>query len=325
MPHDHTHLEEDHHHSHDGIFHTHAPAGRMGRALVLTVAILLVEFIGGLFSHSLALLSDAGHVLTDVFAIGLSLFALRQAEKPADESMTFGYHRSGILAAFINALTLILITLFILIGAYHRMRQPEPVHSTWMFVSAGVGLIVNLYLGLGMRHEDNLNVRSAVLHMLGDAIASAGVIIAAAIMLVTHRYIIDPILSVAIAILIAFGAWRIVRQTLKILMEGTPSNVNFQQICTELKSLPGIRDVHDVHVWSITSGKNALSCHAVLDGDLTVRDSQAVLRDAEHCLLHLGIGHVTIQIEDGSHPHENTALCISNDRERDAQHVGTPE
>ncbi|MFB5189886.1 cation diffusion facilitator family transporter [Alicyclobacillus fastidiosus] len=297
------------HHHHHGILHTHAPTGKMGKAFVLTCAILIVELIGGWFSHSLALMSDAGHVLTDVFAIGLSWFAIRQSVKPADESMTFGYARSGILAALVNGLTLIVITLWILMEAYRRLQHPGHVHSLWMFISASVGLCVNLYLALGMRHEENLNVKSAVLHMLGDAAASAGVIVAGIIISFTHWYIVDPLLSIAIAVLIAFGAWRIVRQTMKILMEGTPQTVDFRAVVDELKALPGIQDVHDVHVWAITSGQNALSCHAVLDGNMTIRDSQQVLRDAEHCLAHFGIGHVTIQIEDGSHPHENRELC----------------
>ncbi|GMA60124.1 cation diffusion facilitator family transporter [Alicyclobacillus fastidiosus] len=311
MAHHHAHHHHDAggHHHHDGILHTHAPAGKMGKAFVLTCAILVVELIGGMLSHSLALMSDAGHVLTDVFAIGLSWFAIRQSVKPADESMTFGYARSGILAAQVNGLTLIVITLWILVEAYRRLQHPSHVHSLWMFISATVGICVNLYLALGMRHEENLNVKSAVLHMLGDAAASAGVLVAGIIISFTHWYIVDPLLSIAIAVLIAFGAWRIVRQTMKILMEGTPQTIDFRAVVDELKALPGIQDVHDVHVWAITSGQNALSCHAVLDGNMTIRDSQQILRDAEHSLSHFGIGHVTIQIEDGSHPHENRELC----------------
>ncbi|MCY0876917.1 MAG: cation diffusion facilitator family transporter, partial [Firmicutes bacterium] len=264
--------DHSHGHDHHDLFHTHAPADKMKRAFWLTIVILLVECIGGLLSHSLALLSDAGHVLTDVIALGLAWYALRQAEKPSDESMTFGYVRSGILAALFNGILLIAITLWILVEAYGRFRQPEIVHSTWMFISAGIGLAINLYLGLGMRNDHDLNVRSAVLHMLGDAAASAGVIVAGVVIVMTHWYPIDPLLSVLIALLIAFGAWRIVRQTAQILMEGTPRGIGFQSVITTIRSVQGVQDVHDVHMWCIASGRNALSCHLVLDGGLTIRD-----------------------------------------------------
>lgn len=301
----------EHSHNHGDVFHSHAPAGKMKTAFFLTLAILVVELLGGWISHSLALLSDAGHVLTDIVSIGLSWFALKQAEKPSNRTMTYGYYRSGILAALFNGMLLILITIWILWEAYGRFRHPEHIEPLWMFISAGVGLLVNLYLGLGMRHEEDLNVRSAVLHMLGDASASAGVIIGGIVIVFTHWYVVDPILSVLISILIAFGAWRIVRQTVGILMEGTPKGIDFDKVVGELRSVKCVQDVHDVHIWSITSGKNALSCHIVLDGDMTIRQSQDVLREMEHRLTHMGIGHATIQTEDGGHPHGDSELCAT--------------
>ena len=301
----------DHSHDHEDVFHSHAPAGRMKTAFFLTLIICAVEVLGGVLSHSLALLSDAGHVLTDIVSIGLSWFALKQAEKPSDRRMTYGYYRSGILAALFNGMLLILITIWILWEAYGRFRSPEYVAPLWMFISASVGLLVNLYLGLGMRHAEDLNVRSAVLHMLGDASASAGVIVGGIIIVFTHWYVVDPILSVLISILIAFGAWRIVKQTVGILMEGTPKGIDFNKVVDELKAVQGVYDVHDVHIWSITSGKNALSCHIVLDGDMSIRQSQQILRDMEHRLIHMGIGHVTIQTEDQGHPHEDSELCAT--------------
>lgn len=300
-------------HDHGGVFHSHAPAGQMKTAFFLTLLILVVEVIGGLLSHSLALLSDAGHVLTDIAAIGLSWYAVRQAEKSPDEKMTFGYYRSGILAALINGITLILITFWILWEAYGRFQHPQPVQSTWMFISAGIGLLMNLYLGLGMRKSEDINVKSAVLHMLGDAAASAGVIVGGFIILFTHDYVVDPVLSVLIAILIAYGAWRIVRQTTMILMEGTPQGIDFQKVVSEIKQVSGVQDAHDIHLWCITSGKNALSCHVVLDGEMTIRESQSMLREMEHRLVHLGIGHVTIQTEDAGHPHDNSELCTAKE------------
>ena len=302
---------DGHDHDHGDVFHSHAPVGKMKVAFLLTLFILVVEFAGGLLSHSLALLSDAGHVLTDIAALGLSWYALRQAEKPSDERMTFGYHRSGILAALINGISLMLITLWILWEAFQRFQHPQPVQSAWMFAGAGVGLALNLYLGLGMHKDDNINVKSAVMHMLGDAAASAGVIAGGCVMLATKWYVVDPILSVLIAALIAFGAWRIVRQTLVVLMEGTPRGVSFQSVVEEIKTVTGVQEVHDVHMWCIASGRNALSCHLVLDGTLTIREGQSILRDLEHRLAHLGIGHVTIQMEDADHPHEQSEFCAA--------------
>ncbi|WP_245530771.1 cation diffusion facilitator family transporter [Alicyclobacillus acidocaldarius] len=278
-------------------------------AFFLTLIILVIEALGGWISHSLALWSDAGHVLSDLAAIGLSWYAMKQSQKPANEGMTFGYYRAGILAAFVNGVTLILITLWILREAYGRFQHPEHVTPTWMFLSAGVGLVMNLYLGLGMRHEENINVQSAVLHMLGDAAASAGVIMGGIIIAFTRWYVIDPILSVLIALLIAFGAWRIVRQTVNVLMEGTPVGIEIPQVVDAILSVKGIQQVHDLHVWTITSGRNALSCHVVVDGKMTVQETQNILRDVEHKLIHLGIRHVTIQPEDAAHPHGDSILC----------------
>ncbi|GIM44891.1 CDF family zinc efflux transporter CzrB [Collibacillus ludicampi] len=309
----HHHNHNHHHHHHHDVVHSHTPIGKMKLAFFLTLIILLAEVIGGFISHSLALLSDAGHVLTDIAAIGLSWYALHQGEKPANQNMTFGYHRAGILAALINGISLIIITLFILWEAVQRFQHPQPVESTWMFIGAGVGLLVNVFLGLGLRHEENINVRSAVLHILGDAAASAGVILGGLMIALTGWTMIDPILSVVIALLIAFGAWRIVKQTVVILMEGTPADVEISNVIDEIRSIHGVFDVHDMHVWSITSGKNALSCHVVLDGAITIKDSQSILREIELRLIHLGIGHVTIQMEDADHPHDDSVLCRNNE------------
>lgn len=303
---------EDHHHCSGGI-HSHAPAGKMGTAFFITLAILAVEVAGGVISNSLALLSDAGHVLTDVAAIGLSWYALKQAQKPPSHKMTYGYFRTGILAAFINAVSLIAIALVIGWEAYGRLAHPEPVGSTAMFVSAGIGLLANLYMGLGMRGASDLNVRSAVLHMLGDAAASAGVIVGGIIIAFTGWYIIDPLLSLAIAVLIAAGAWRLVKETVSILMESTPASINLEQVAKIMLDTDGVQEIHDIHVWGITTGRNALSCHLVVDGGLTVGEGQRVLREIEHKLYHMGIRHTTIQFEDESHPHERQLLCSLQD------------
>ncbi|RIV20925.1 cation transporter, partial [Alicyclobacillaceae bacterium I2511] len=164
-------------------------------------------------------------------------------------------------------------------------------------------------LGLGMGGDDNLNVRSAVLHMLGDAAASAGVIVAAVVIGFTHWYILDPLLSVLIGLLVSLGAWRVVRQTLTILMEGTPQGVAMADVVETLRSVPGVKDVHDLHLWSISSGRNALSCHMVLDGSLTIRESQDILWEVKRRLANLSVGHITIQTEDDRYTHADSLLC----------------
>jgi cobalt-zinc-cadmium efflux system protein len=303
----------NHDHDHGDVFHSHAPIGKMKLAFFLTLIILVVELVGGFISHSLALLSDAGHVLTDIAAIGLSWYAMHQSQKPASEKFTYGYHRSGILAAFVNAMMLIVIAVVILYEAIDRFKNPQPVGSTWMFISASVGLIMNLYLGLGLSKEENINVKSAVLHMIGDAMASAGVIVGGLIILFTGWNIVDPILSVLIAFLIAFGAWKIVKQTVGILMEGTPKGLSLEEVMEKICTVKGVLNVHDLHIWSITSGKNALSCHVVLNNQITFQESQLILREIEHKLQHQGIGHVTIQLENKEHPHDEAAICSTTE------------
>lgn len=298
-----------HGHDHGGAFHTHAPAGKMKTAFFLTLLILVVEATGGFLSNSLALLSDAGHVLTDIGAISLSWYALRQGQKPPNERMTYGYDRTGILAALVNAVSLILIALVILWEAYHRFSRPEPVQSTAMFISAGVGLLVNLYMGLGMRGSEDINVKSAVLHMLGDAAASAGVIVGGIIITFTHWYVVDPILSVLIALLIATGAWRVLQQTVSILMESTPKGIELPSIAQVIASTPGVAGVHDLHIWSITAGKHALSCHVVLTGNPSLTETQTIINNIEHKLVHERINHATIQPEDIHHLHDNSLFC----------------
>ncbi len=288
------------HHGHD---HTHGMAKQTLRlAFFLTLIILAAEVIGGLFAHSLALLSDAGHVLTDIFALGLAWFATAQAEQPANAHKTFGYHRVGILAALINALTLILITIWILWEAIQRFGHPEPVQPLVMFVSAGIGIVMNLFIGFGLQKEGgNLNVRAAALHVFGDVGASVAVVIAGLIILLTGWYPADPVLSVGIAGLIAIGAWRILRETTDILLEAVPKEINLSALVRDMMRVEGVQDIHDLHVWCITSGMYALSCHAQIE-DLPPSQSASILSSLETMLQEqYRIGHTTIQFESHSH------------------------
>lgn len=285
--------------THTHAHHTHGMAKRTLRlAFFLTMIILVAELTGGLFANSLALLSDAGHVVTDIFALGLAWFATAQAERPANAHKTFGYHRVGILAALVNAITLILIAIAIIWEAVLRFQHPEPIQPLVMFIAAGIGIAVNLFIGFGLHKEsDNLNVRAATLHVFGDVGASVGVIIAALVILLTGWTIADPILSIGIAVLIAIGAWRILRETSNILLESVPAAISLPTLVRDMRAIKGVRDVHDLHVWSITNEMYALSCHALIY-DVPTSKSSAMLQSLNTMLADkYHIGHTTIQFE----------------------------
>ncbi len=291
-------------------------------ALALPFVILLVEFAGGLISHSLALLSDAGHVLTDVFALGLAWFALEQSKRPADRRRSYGYQRVSILAALVNSVTLIIIVIAIAYEALRRLASPEPVQGWVVIVTALIGIAVNSYVVFGLRGETkSLNMRAAFLHVAGDIGASVGVVIAGAVILLTGRLYIDPILSLGIAALIAFGAWRIVRETGNLLLEGTTPDIDLSAVSDEIKQTSKVVSVHDLHVWALSSEDTALSVHVVV-GDCPLGDAEHLVRDLEQRLCgRFAIGHTTIQVEschpcgeihhgagEHNHPHEHLVL-----------------
>jgi cobalt-zinc-cadmium efflux system protein len=283
--------------------HSHGMAKQTLRlAFFLTLIIVAAEVTGGLLAHSLALLSDAGHALTDIFALGLAWLATAQAERPANARKTFGYHRVGILAALTNALTLLLVTVWILYEAVQRFQHPETVQPLFMFASAGIGIAVNLYIGFGLQKEkENLNARAAALHVFGDVGASLGVIVAGLVILLTGWTPADLILSVGIAALIAVGAWRIVRETTNFLLEAVPQDIRMEALVRDMRSIAGVEDVHDLHVWGITSGMSALSCHALI-ADQQTSESASILRSLETMLSErYRIGHSTIQFECHAH------------------------
>jgi cobalt-zinc-cadmium efflux system protein len=288
-------------------------------ALGLTVGVLLVEFAGGLLSHSLALLSDAGHVLTDVFALGLAWFAVEQSKRPADTRHTYGYQRTSILAALLNSVTLIVIVLAIAYEAVRRFAAPEPVQGGVVIATALVGIAINAYVVLLLRRDsESLNLRAALLHVTGDVAASFGVVIAGAVILLTGWLYIDPLLSLAIAAFIAYGAWRIVRETVHVLLEGTPGEIDLEAVTKEIKRTNLITNVHDLHVWALSSEEIALSCHVVV-GDCPLGDAEHLVRDLEGRICdRFAIGHTTIQVEschpcgeihhgagEHNHPHEH--------------------
>jgi cobalt-zinc-cadmium efflux system protein len=291
-------------------------------ALALTLVILVVEFAGGLISHSLALLSDAGHVLTDVFALGLAWFAVEQSKRPADQRRSYGYHRVSILAALVNSVSLIVIVIAIAYEALRRLANPEPVQGVVVIVTALVAIAVNSFVIFGLRGETkSLNMRAAFLHVAGDIGASAGVVLAGAVILLTGWLYIDPILSLGIAALIALGAWRIVRETVNLLLEGTPPEIDLSAVTKEIKGSSQVVSLHDLHVWALSSEDMALSVHVVVD-DCSLGDAEHVVRDLEGRLCdHFAIGHTTIQVEschpcgeihhgagEHNHPHQHMSF-----------------
>lgn len=310
-----------HDHGHD---HTH---GANKKALlfsfIITTAYMIIEAIGGYLTNSLALLSDAGHMLSDSVSLGVGLLAFVLGEKVANHGKTYGYKRFEILAALFNGVTLTLIALYIFYEAYHRFTNPPEVASTGMLIIATIGLIVNLIVAWVLLRGDtkeNLNLRAAFLHVLGDLLGSVGAIIAALLIMFFNWGWADPLASVIVAVLVLISGWRVTKDAIHVLMEGTPKNVDLDEIIKLMENVQGIMSIHDLHVWSITSGQNALSCHAVVDGDLSVKEGQKLLRTIEHDLEHKGIGHVTIQMENSEHPHDDALMCQNEHESASHQH-----
>ncbi|MBP2076962.1 cation diffusion facilitator family transporter [Oceanobacillus polygoni] len=299
---------------HDHHDHTHGANKKtlLISFLVITV-FMVVEVIGGLLTNSLALLADAGHMLSDSISLLIALIAFTLGEKAANYGKTYGYKRFEILAAVINGATLLIVSIYIFYEAYHRLLDPPEVASTGMLIIATIGLIVNIIVAFIMLRggdtKDNLNMRAAFLHVLGDLLGSVGAILAALLMIFFNWTWADSVASVLVALLILISGWRVTKASIHVLMEGTPANVNLEKVIKMMKRVEGVQDIHDLHVWSVTSGQNVLSCHITVDGQMTVEESQQLLRKIEHELEHENIGHVTIQVETEEHPHEDSVLC----------------
>ena len=271
--------------------------GALIAALVVTGSFLLVEVGGAIWTGSLALAADAGHMLTDVGGLALALFAVWVAGRPPTPEKTYGYYRVEILAATVNALLLLGVAVVILVEAYRRIRSPREVQGSAMLVIAAVGLAANLAAVWLLRRDatQSLNVRAAYLEVLGDAVSSIGVIVAALVVMYTGLTIVDPLVSVFIALFIVPRTWRLLKQAVNMLLEGTPSHLDLREIEEAMIRVPGARRVHDLHVWTLTSGREAMSAHVVVDD---LRESERLI-EALHAVLHarFGIDHTTIQLD----------------------------
>ena len=269
---------------------------RISLGVTLAYIVLLVVF--GIKAHSLALLSEAGHNLSDLAALLLSLVAVYLQSRPPSSTKTYGYHRAGVLAALVNAISLVAVSFFIFYEAFHRLRSPEAVHARTMMIVAAAGVVMNGVIALMLRRTArDVNIRSAFLHEIGDTISTAAVIVGGWAILVTGQYWIDSALSFGIGVLILWSGFGIVRETLNILLEGTPRGMKLERLEAAMRSIEGVNDVHDLHVWSIGSETHALSCHIAI-ADIPPSVSERILRDVKEVLhAQFRIDHTTIQFE----------------------------
>jgi len=283
--------------------HVHGNAGEstskvLRFSLLVTAGYIALLVVAGLRAHSLALLSEAGHNLSDFLALLLSLFAVYLESRPPSSTKTYGYHRAGVLVALVNALSLVVVAFFIFYEAFRRIQSPEHVHAGLMIWVAAAGVVMNGVIALLLyRAARDVNVRSAFLHEIGDTVSTAAVIVGGWVILATGQYWIDSALSFGIGALILWSGFGIVRETTNILLEGTPRGLSLASVEAEIRAIEGVNDVHDLHVWSIGSETRALSCHIAI-ADIPPSVSERILRDIKECLRHkFSIMHTTIQFE----------------------------
>jgi cobalt-zinc-cadmium efflux system protein len=306
MPHKHTHtITSPGEHAHRLARNRNA----LILSLVITVVFFVVELIGSILTNSLALLADSGHLLSDAFSLGLSLFATVIAGRQTNPRKTFGYYRAEILAAFLNGGILLALTVLIAITAIRRLAAPPAVEGTGMLVIAALGLVANglsalaLYRGADFR---SLNIRGALMHIFADGAASVGAVIAALAIVLTGNPIFDPVVSLVLAALVAYSAWDLVRDSTHVLMEGTPAHLNVHDIETAIRKVPGVRRLHDTHLWTLTSGLENFTTHAIIGKSTTERAALVAIKQL--LLKRYGIAHSTVQVEREKFREKRTAI-----------------
>lgn len=304
----------DHHHDH-GDGHTHSHQTHLQKkfkfAVLVTFCVFLGELIGGIWSGSLALLSDAAHVMSDVCSLVISWLAIYLSTRPATASRTYGYHRAEVFAAFINGVTLIGISGWIFYEAYQRYMSPTEIKVTGMFIVACLGFAGNLLI-LWQLHgasPGNLNVRSAMLHVIGDTLSSVAVVVGGAIIYWTGWYPIDALLSFLIGGIILIGAVNVTREAVHILLENSPRNADADTVATHLRDLDSVKDIHDLHIWSLCSNYCALSAHVVVDENTTLASDQILEEINAELQTHFGISHTTLQLEQVACAQAGNLLC----------------
>jgi cobalt-zinc-cadmium efflux system protein len=304
MAHRHGHTHSHHHES------GRSARGSLKLALAITSTFLVAEFIGALYTNSLALLADSGHMLTDVAALSLSFCALVFATRRATPQKTYGFYRVEILVALLNGVLLVLIALYVFYEAYHRFLDPPEVNAGWMLIVASIGLLANLasaYLLFGNRKE-SLNVRGAFFHILSDAVGSVGAILASIAIMIGGYQIADPLISAIVAVLILSSSWILIRDAVDILLESTPAHINIVNLREQLGQVQGVGSVHDLHVWTLTSGVLAMSCHVVAR-DNNFDRTELLSRVNDVAREGFRIDHTTIQIEEATVPQKVFDSC----------------
>lgn len=303
-----------HQHDHG---HTHQ-ANKKTLVICLSIisAYMVVEVIGGILTNSLSLLADAGHMLSDAVSLLIALMAFTFSNKSADYRKTYGYKRFEILAAVLNGATLIIISVYIMLEAVARFRNPPEIASQGMLIIAGIGLFVNALVAWimlrGADVKENLNMRGAYLHVISDMLGSLGAIIAALLIIFMGWNWADPLASVIVSLLVLRSGYLVTKSSVHVLMEGTPADVRIDQVKRKILETEGVSAIHDLHIWTITSGLNALTCHVVLNKNMTIEESEEILRKIEHGLMHLNIQHITIQLETAAHTNDASILCNVN-------------
>jgi cobalt-zinc-cadmium efflux system protein len=296
---------------------------RLSLALALNAAIIAAEFIGGWVLNSIGLMSDAGHNLVDQGALFLALYAHVLTAKPASETRTFGYHRAGIIAAFLNSFILLVTALGITIVGIKRLLQPVPVDGGWIMAIAALSFIANLSIALLLQQgaKNDLNIRSAFWHMLGDAWVSLGVVVSGGAILLTGWTVLDPLISMLVVVAIAKGAWPLFRESLDVLLESTPPKISASQVAATIEAIPGVKNVHDLHIWAVEPRLIMMTCHILVDGDDSAMTNDLLQAIRARVSTDFGIKHMTIQMGTNC-CHEDEIHCDLTTLTKQHQHDG---
>lgn len=288
-----------HHHHHPGHSHSHSVSQKLTVATAANILVVVAELSVGLWAGSLALVGDALHNLTDAVALILALVAVRLARKPPTTEKSFGYQRAGILVAFINSGALVAFTAFLFLEAWERLHEAHPVHTTAMLITAAIALVVNSATAISLHNDGrhDVNIRAAVIHMISDAVSSAGIIVAALLIRVTGNAIWDAVLSIGIGVLILWSSYGVLKESVNLLLEGTPTGIDPSEVTRAIEEVEGVHGVHHLHIWALGPSSPALSCHLMV-GDVPVRMTSRLVDQVNAMLLErFGITHTTIQFE----------------------------
>lgn len=299
-----THSHSDHAHSHHGHSHGHITELRSVNTafyvgIILNLAFVIIEATVGLMIHSMSLLSDAGHNLADVASLGLSLFAYRMMKVKSNTVFTYGYKKTTVLVALLNAGILLISIGAILYESIHRLIVPQPVHGNTISLVAAIGIVVNGVTALLFfrSKENDLNIKSAFLHLLSDAVVSAALVVGGIIILYTNWYWIDPLLGILVALVIVYSTWSLLSDSLRLSLDAVPQGIDLRAVKLAIEKIAGVQDFHHIHIWALSTTENALTGHVVLKKEIGIDGQEKIKKEIKHQLLHLNIQHVTLETE----------------------------